>query len=304
MPPSGAIDAPPADIPLRDPIIATSPTIPAGVISVAPTVPQPQSGGPRWSSEESWTWQNLPPSLLYPAYWAGPKESRIAAVFANEMNDGWFLQPTLGGYVGLWRYGSTDPLWPEGWQIDMEGAVFPRIALEHDLDLVSSDYRFGFPLTYRQGLFEAKLAYYHLSSHLGDEYLFRINPQAMTNDYSRETIVLGLAIRPWEALRLYAETGWAVGARGPAEAWEFQFGADFSPATPGFRGAPFLAVNARLRQEVDFGGSLTVQTGWLWRGQTGKVFRTGLEYFNGKSEQMEFVFQHEQHLGLGFWYDY
>jgi len=77
---------------------------------------------------------------------------------------------------------------------------------------------------------------------------------------------------------LYAEAGWAFYVDGGTEPWEFQFGAEYSPLGPtGLAGAPFLAVNGHLRQEVDFGGSLVVQAGWQWRGRTGHLMRAGLE---------------------------
>lgn len=108
-----------------------------------------------------------------------------------------------------------------------------------------------------------------------------------------------------ENLRLYGEAGWAFHVDGGSEPWEFQFGIDYSRAGPtGFRPVPFFAVNAHLRQEVDFGGNLTVQTGYLWRGATGHLFRMGLQYFTGKSDQFEFYDQDEDKVGLGIWYDY
>ena len=72
---------------------------------------------------------------------------------------------------------------------------------------------------------------------------------------------------------------------------------------PAWRGA-FFAINAHLRQEVQFGGGLTVQAGWQWRGRSGHLFRTGLEDFNGKSEQYQFGDQYEQQIGVGMWYDF
>ncbi len=67
---------------------------------------------------------------------------------------------------------------------------------------------------------------------------------------------------------------------------------------------PFLAVNGHLREEVDFGGNLSLQAGWLWRGISGHVFRMGMLYFNGKSDQFEFFNRDEEKIGLGLWYDY
>ena len=44
--------------------------------------------------------------------------------------------------------------------------------------------------------------------------------------------------------------------------------------------------------------------GWLWRGQSGRIMRTGLHYYNGKSNQFEFYDRFEQQVGVGLWYDY
>jgi hypothetical protein len=104
---------------------------------------------------------------------------------------------------------------------------------------------------------------------------------------------------------LYAEAGWAFVTDGGSRPWEFQFGADYSPVCPsGILGAPFLAINSRIREEVDFGGNLTVQTGWQWRGHTGQLFRTGFYYMNGESDHYQFLREHEEQIGLGMWYDY
>ena len=108
-----------------------------------------------------------------------------------------------------------------------------------------------------------------------------------------------------EYVRLYAEAGWGFRTKGPAEPWEFQFGAEVSPSGPtGWGGAPFLALNGHLREDVDFAGGLTVQAGWQWRGRNGQLLRTGLHYFNGKSDQMQFLTQREQQIGMGIWYDF
>ena len=73
---------------------------------------------------------------------------------------------------------------------------------------------------------------------------------------------------------------------------------------PAWRAPPFFAINAHLRQEVQFGGGLTVQAGWQWRGRSGHLFRTGLEFFDGKSEQYQFSDQFERQIGVGMWYDF
>ena len=108
-----------------------------------------------------------------------------------------------------------------------------------------------------------------------------------------------------ETLRLYAEAGWAFRSD-ISEPWEFQFGLDWAPNTPtGFRGAPFFAVNGHLRQEVDYGGNLSLMTGWAWMSDRDRhLLRLGLHYYNGESSQYSFYDDFEEQIGFGLWYDF
>ncbi|MGO8750058.1 MAG: DUF1207 domain-containing protein [Thermoguttaceae bacterium] len=297
MPPTLLGGAAPSDadvVPIRPPS-------PLALLDPQPTIPpaEPDAG----DYGEPWTWQLLPDGLLYPAYLAGNRESRFGTEFVNDKNLPPLWDIALGGHVGLIRYGAPDAIDPEGWQVDMEGAAFPRLTLD-DHNLVATDYRFGVLLTTRQGPWEWKFGGYHLSSHFGDQYLYEY-PDVDRIHYSRTGLVTGVAYRPTPDWRFYAETGWAWSTGGGAEPWEFQFGAEYSPARPtGWEGAPFMAVNGHLRQENNYGGNLTVEAGWQWRGRTGHLFRTGLYYFNGMSDETEFFNKSEQLLGGGVWFDY
>ncbi len=254
-------------------------------------------------SEES-SLQVLPDGLIYRSYLAGKREPRFASAWMHERDRGWIWDVALGGRVGLMRYGTQDPNFPEGVQIDLEGAAFPRLDMEHKEDLVAADFRIGLPLTFGNRRFQTKLAAYHLSSHVGDEYMVRYQTLDRIN-FSRNVLVWGNSFYWTDELRLYAEAGWAFYVNGGSEPWEFQFGAEYAPAMPtGPRPAPFVAVNTHLREEVDFGGNLVVQTGVAWRGMAGHILRLGMEYYTGKSDQFEFYDRFEDKLGLGIWYDY
>ncbi len=265
----------------------------------------PTAGRAAPCNDGTWTWQALPEGLIYRSYLAGVREPRFASVWNHERDWGWVWDVALGGRAGVFRYGDRDPLSPQGFQVDIEGAGFPRLDLEHDLDVLAADFRFGVPFTFGLGRYQTKLAFYHLSSHLGDEFMLRF-PDWRRINYSRNALVWGHSYFLTEELRVYGEAAWSFDADGGAEPWEFQFGIDYSPAEPvsSLRGAPFIALGAHLRQEVDFGGNFVVQTGWQWRGPTGHLFRLGMQYFTGKSEQYEFYRLHEDKLGLGVWYDF
>lgn len=251
-----------------------------------------------------WRWQALPQGLIYRSYLAGTKEPRLASVWNNDKRIGSMWDLTLGGRVGLLRYGTSDPLFPKGWQLDMEGASILRLNLDHNRDLDAADFRAGFPLTFSFSRWEHKFAFYHMSSHVGDEYLIR-HPTFQRINYSRDVLVYGTAFRPNPNWRFYGEIGWATYFDGGSLPWETQFGIEYSPMVPtNLRPRPFFATNCALRQDRNWSGNLVVQTGIQWCGFSGQRFRFGFEYYNGLSRQFEFFTQFEQQAGLGFWYDF
>lgn len=248
----------------------------------------------------------MPRGIIYQSYMAGLKEPRIAAYWSHDENWGWLWDPVLGGRAGIFRYGNDDPNWPEGWQMDLEGAVFARLdPIGDSTPLLSTDYRIGLPLTYGIGRWQFKLGYYHISSHLGDEYMIN-NPGYERLNYVRDGINFGTGYFWTDALRLYGEIGYAMGVNDGAEPLELQFGFDWAQArNTGFRGGPFLAMNGHLREEVDFGGNFVVQFGWMWRQYArGSNFRIGGQLVTGKSDQYEFYRQTESRMGWGIWYDF
>jgi hypothetical protein len=258
------------------------------------------------SPPDTWFWQVLPEGLIYRSYWAGVHEPRMGVVMFRETNSGSsFWDAALGGRVGLLRYGNGAVMFPQGWQLDFEGAAMPRLTLDRERDLDSVDFRAGVPLTYGVDCWQFKFGFYHLSSHLGDEYAIRNDALDDRINYVRDAMVLGASYYPDPMLRLYSEASYAFNATGGAEPWEFQFGAELSrPGPTGPNGSPFAAVNAQLLEEHNFGGALTVQAGWLWRGLSGQVLRIGAQYYNGKSSQYQFYNDSEQQIGGGVWFDF
>lgn len=256
-------------------------------------------------SEEVWDWHVLPNGVIYPSYLAGVHEPRLASVWLDERTNGSNWDSTLGARVALLRYGTRGGIRPQGLELGVEGAALPRLTLNDDLrDLVATDYRAGVPITYSDGPWQYKLAYYHLSSHLGDEIMLA-DPTLQRINYTRDAILLGVAYHLTPALRLYGEAAYSFRVSDGAEPWEFQFGFDYAPERPtGLAGAPFVAANVHLREEVDFGGNFVFQTGWAWRGDSTRLFRLGVQYYNGKSPQYEFFDQFEEQFGIGMWLDF
>jgi hypothetical protein len=261
-----------------------------------------------------WSWHLLPNNLIYTSYLAGPKEPRFATSWYDDsgrdpfdpsVSNGWLWDSTLGGRASILRYGTDTVLHPQGFEVQIEGAAFVRLDPGADRDLRSSDFRFGIPLVYGIGRWQAKLAYYHNSAHLGDEAMVR-HPNYPRVNYVRDVIVLGNSYYAYDWMRIYGEVGWSFYNDGGSEPWEFQYGVELIQARPtGPHGAPFLAVNGMSREELDFGGNVCVQTGWAWRGDhSEKLFRLGFEYLYGSDPQYEFPFAIQNRAGIGMWYDF
>ena len=249
-------------------------------------------------------WRMLPDGLIYRNYLAGAKESRIRGVYSYEKDRGYLWDVSLGGKVSILRYGTGGEQRPEGFEIQLEGAGLLRLDPEANMDVEATDYRIGAPLVWGNRVYQMKFGYYHLSSHLGDEFLLR-HPNYDRLNYSRDVIVWGHSYYATRRLRFYAEAGWAFASE-IAKPWEFQFGIDYSPYfATGTRGAPFFAFNGQLREEVDFGGAFVAQAGWAWRGSPASgLLRFGVDYYNGKSDQFSFYDHHENKVGMAVWYDY
>lgn len=246
----------------------------------------------------------LPEGLIYRSYLAGPKEPRMAAGIIGIPKDSTLWDATIGGRLGLIRFGNSDPIRPRGFQWDVEAAAMVRLDIPADVDVRGTDYRVGLPLTWGDEFRQWKFAYYHMSSHLGDEY-WEDNPAFPLFRQARDALVLGHSWYLTDSLRVYAEVGWAFYSVA-SEPWEIQFGLDYAPrVATGWHGAPFFAINGYLREELDFGGGVNAQVGWAWRADaTAHLLRLGFQYYNGASTQYAFLPFHETQYGAVLWYDF
>jgi hypothetical protein len=252
---------------------------------------------------DDWCWQVVPDGILYRSYLASPKESRTGTQIFNSKDDGALWDSTVGGRFGLLRFGTTDPAWPQGWQFDVEGSAQVRLDPDEELDVRSTDYRIGAPLTYAYGRHRMKIGYYHLCAHFGDEFI-EAHPTFQHVNFVRDVLTLGYAYFVTENVRIYTELGYAF-YNDVSENWELQFGLEYAPARPtGLWGAPFFAIHGHLREELDYSGNLALQTGWAWRGNSSHILRTGLHYYNGLSSQYSTFRAFEQQIGAGLWYDF
>jgi hypothetical protein len=278
-----------------------------GSWGASPGEPHPgEAGGYEhaWGCDPGeWGWHVLPRGIVYKSYLAAAKESRLGSQIVHERDLGALFDSTLGGRFGVLRFGPEYV--PEGFQWDIDGAAMVRLDPENELDVQATDYRVGSTLNWGLGKHRWRVGYYHVSSHLGDEFLLK-NPGFRRLNFHRDAFLAGYSHYFTPDFRVYGEFAVAFNME-LAEPFEFLFGFDWAPAAAtGPRGAPFVAFNSHLRQELDFGGNIALQAGWAWRGKdpASGLLRTGLYYYNGGSPQWSFFQDFEEQLGVGLWYDF
>jgi hypothetical protein len=257
------------------------------------------------SSANARQWQALPDGLIWKNYLADPHEARMSLLLFENLDEGRFWDATLGGRVGLLRYGTLGAIDPRGWQWDLEGAVITRLDMEQSQDVESMDYRFGTQMTWSEGPWATKFGYFHISSHMGDEYLLRI-PGTDRVNYVTESAVVATSNRPIQMVRLYGELAYAFVTSGGAEPLQLQTGIEYNPRPAlGKKLAPFVAANLNFREVVDYAVSSTIQAGWSFRGpRSDRQYRFGAQYGAGPTSQYEFYFRKEEYIGIGMWFDY
>ena len=134
----------------------------------ARSIPQPLYGTP--NAEETII---FPTGDLFRPLLADPKEPRFYLSYRTFNYRSEKIHVATGGYgefFGLYR--SIDANGGFSWQSSFGGGIHAQFNLDaSSLDLVNADYTIGFPFSFRRGAESYRVAIYHQSSHLGDEFL-------------------------------------------------------------------------------------------------------------------------------------
>ena len=253
-------------------------------------------------------WQVLPKGLLYRTYLAGEKEPRMQFLSLYDTRSKRKVWDAVLGGVVLESFekaiGVILKVTRFSWTL--KARYLPVFSPDEESTMLEgSDYRVGLYGTWRLDRWAYRAGYYHVSSHVGDEFLIA-NPAFNRINYVRDSLLAGASYDVSDITRIYGELGYALGVEGGAEPVELQLGTEYTPkAQTAASGAPFFAVNGHWRQEFGLSTGVNVVSGWGWQGvETKRRLRLGLNYYNGPSLQYEFFDRWENLVGAGIWMDY
>lgn len=143
----------------------------------------------------------MPSTGIFKPLRADPKEPRF---FVGGLKVDSDAHSTNIGAVGFGEHFGLlgRETWPGvEWQLGLAGAVFAQFDLSApSSDLVNADYVIGLPVAWRAGDWSGRIRVYHQSSHIGDEYLLRVQPERVNLSYESVEVLAAYDIG---GLRMY-----------------------------------------------------------------------------------------------------
>ena len=206
-------------------------------------------------------------------------------------------------WVGLGELGDRWSFWlhrrPEE-TFELSGAVHLKAASRFDLEQSSNPFieitfRTGGYLRARYGKVAARLELYHVSAHLGDEYLLQENIEPVGT--SREGLELLLQVAPVDGLILFGGPGALVRSAPGFRTASLRLGAEWEAPTARWA-RPFVGVDAFAWAEQDWDPQVAAEAGAALGNNARLTFLLGL----GPSRAGQFLRDTETLIGLSFTY--
>jgi hypothetical protein len=252
-------------------------------------------------------YETFPTGTVFRALLADPAEPRVFASRLDVKRDaGKFDAVFLGvGYdFGLLRRRSDNPAY--GWQLSVFGSIDSLFNLDLPGDaLVNTDFRFGFPLTWRNGPLSMRARLYHQSSHLGDELILGGNaPRRVDLSFEALDLLAAWARAGW---RLYGGAGYVL--RTSSERYEggsLQAGFDYVSA-PVLLGARLTAgLDVKWLEAADWRSGVSAKAGFKVGRQTleRQGLRLLLEFYEGFAPFGQFFVEDIRYRGLTLQFDF
>ena len=270
----------------------------------------PEAGKqPAWTLGSGWTLWLLPVGAVYPGYIADlhrPQTAVMAHFYSRPgIDDSTDVRTGLdiGGRFGLLR---LDPASPGGrsWQLSVDASFNAQFDSNEKLDNIGWDGKYGLTLTTSSGgPLSFKVAVLHNSAHIGDEYAERTGRERI--DYTREELIVGLAVRPARGWRVYADGGYGYYSLTEEQMpWRAQAGLEYTTRASllGGRFSWYAAVDFSGTEERDWRLDTSVQTG-LTTTSGGRRWRFGVQYTDGRPPLGEFFQCTEAWFTFGLWID-
>ena len=243
------------------------------------------------------------PAGLFTPLKADPRELHFGLRWALPQDHKSVAEVAIGGYYGIYRW--TLPGGAGHAQVNIGGGIFPRFIFPDGKDLQAIDFYGSLPFDFRLGKWSGRFMFYHVSSHLGDDYLNSSGRPAERNSWNslRSLISYDVVSR----LRIYAGYTYHLQVQPAAQNHAaFQGGCEMNLAAfNGGRGQVYAAADVQSWDRREWRPSLTSQIGVkMGRGTAqGRGISYFAEFSGGPKYYGQFFLEDETRVGVGAKFD-
>ena len=237
-------------------------------------------------------------TILYPTQVANPLQVAFSAgIRLRDRIAGQVCTPvTFGDQFPIYRWNNVELWGAHGdMQLEIEGAVFAIChQSRYSSPTVNAYYYIGLPVSYATGPWAHCLRLYHISSHLGDEYM-ESHKKVRRKNKSFEAIDLFTSYYFTHQIRLYGGVGVIPHSDSDMriKPLYIQYGLEVRAGRREFKelyGTPYLAMHFENWQDCQYKIDATFAIGYEWGkiSGLGRKLRVALEYHSGHSCEGQF----------------
>lgn len=260
-------------------------------------------------------WLPDDPVLMRP-FMADPRKITYAVGWRfddNAMNKN-NIPVQLADTLPIYRWCNVWP-WGGELQLELEGSVWVIFdPCTESAPLINADYYVGFPLTYAIDCWQFRLRGYHISSHIGDEFLLN-HPGFDRRNASAEYLDFFISHDLTEEIRLYAGLGYIIQQDPEFKTDRFYsaIGAELRLLSLGFveicdriYGCPIFGMHFRQNGEYKKHIDATYVLGYEFGKECGlyRKLRFFIEYHDGYSAEGQFCKEPTDYFSVNMSYGF
>ena len=248
----------------------------------------------------------IPNSTLFKPLMADPQWPRFSLAYQYFLQDRYTKKafaPNFGASFSLYRV--TDPKFHSAWEVGIMAGLFGLMDVgRKNSALINADYYVALPITYKRSNFSILSRIYHLSSHLGDEFMLTPDGSKVKRiNLSYEGVDV-IGSYEFNIFRIYGGGGYMV-RKDPKYIKPFmvQGGMEYSSNNTYFNGnfRPVAGIDIKAKQLSGWYPGISFKIGVQLENSIfiDRKMQLLLEYYKGKSIHGQFYNSKVQYIGIG-----
>lgn len=240
-------------------------------------------------------------TLIFKPFVADPRQVNYSVGwrFNDDIYNKKLIDVSFADDLILYQWYKLPCNWPGCLQVVVEGAVWAIFSpTEESAPLINADYYVGVPIMYRNGNWSFRLRPFHISSHIGDEFLL-MNPKFHRKNPSTEYVDFYASYDFSCDFRVYGGVLWMVRQDESFRCSPFQAAVGMEARLKSLccfdwcdrlQGSPFLGVHLRFSKDFKHHVDATYVLGYEWENLCclQRKVRIFLAYHDGYSVEGQF----------------